>query len=124
MLFYHGADYGKRVRRVVWPGPDRAKFLDSDILREFFDANECNASNDLQVLFFVNTGPGRCIETNAFGAIRNKWEFEDPIRKRECFYIQPLFDEMESIAEFSGAFYTEAEIDRWFKKICSLEKKG
>lgn len=116
-MYYKDTEYSEQIKRVAWPGRDRVKLFDSEILRTFIE--ECNSDNEsnLSVLFHVSTGPGKqCFCKYQNGYESYKWEYIDPFN-RESYFIKPYLEETDSISNFLAAFFTEDEIDKYIKKM-------
>jgi len=115
-IFYKNTVTSEHLKHVVWPGRDRVRIFDSEIMRAFIE--DCNNSeHNLSVLFNVNTGRGQeylCEYQNGYQSYR--WEFIEPLT-REAYYIRPDFNTTESLSDFWAAFFTEEEIDEHIQKI-------
>ena len=116
-MYYKDTEYSEQIKRVTWPGRDRVKLFDSEILRTFIEECNSDAESQLSVLFHVSTGPGkRCFCQYQNGYESYKWEYIDPFN-RESYFIKPYLEETDSISDFLAAFFTEDEIDKHIKKM-------
>lgn len=118
-IYYKQEATSGRIREVHWPGIDRVRFFDSEILRTFLSNTSCNEKGNLSVFFYVLTGPG----TEKLHANDSlwyyKWEYINPF-ERETFFIKPDFRSSDSLADFQAAFFTEDEFDNRIWKICRV----
>ena len=120
-IFYEDTVISERLKHVVWPGRDRVRIFDSEIMRMFIEGCN-NGEHHLSVLFNVNTGRGQehlCEYQNGYQSYR--WEFIDPLT-REAYYIRPDFNTTESLSDFWATFFTEEEIDEHIQKIVAKYK--
>lgn len=124
-MYYQDTEYSEKIKRVAWPGRDRVKIFDSEIMRTFIEECNSNDENKLSVLFHVSTGPGKqrfCKYQNGYESF--KWEFIDPFN-REQYFIKPYFEQTDSLSDFLAAFFTEDEIDKHIKKmVIKYNNKG
>ena len=117
-IFYEDTGTSERTKHVVWPGRDRVRVFDSEIMRAFIE-NSNNGEHNLSVLFNVNTGRGRkylCEYQNGYQSYR--WEFIDPLN-REAYYIRPDFTKTPTLSDFWAVFFTEDEFDEHIQKKLS-----
>lgn len=114
-LFYEDIMASNHIKRVKWPGRDRVRVFDSEVMRGFID--DCsNSEHNLSVLFHVNTGRGQtylCEQES--GYLSYRWEYTNPL-VRENYFIRPDFNATESLSDFYAEFFTEEELDAHIKK--------
>lgn len=120
-LFYENIMASNHIKHVIWPGKDRLRVFDSEVMRGFID--DCNNSEqNLSVLFHVNTGQGKkylCEYQN--GHQSHRWEYINPLI-RENYFIRPDFNTTERLSDFFAAFFTEEEIEEYIQKTVTKYK--
>lgn len=120
-IYYEDIPSPEHIKHVIWPGRDRVKFFDCEIMRAFIE--DCdNSEQNLRVLFNVSTGRGQeYLREYQDGYQSYRWEYIDPLN-REAYYIQPYFDSSNSLSEFYAAFYTEEEFDAYIQRVITKYK--
>lgn len=105
-------EYENNIVRLVWPGKDRIKFLDSIDFSDVID--------QLYIVFHINTGRGKLQLHDPDGYYPwETWEYVDPFHRHPCF-VSLFLDDFNSVSDFYARRYSEEE---FYKKIKCVGKK-
>lgn len=100
--------------RVLWPGRDRVKFLDSIDFSKY--------GKKIHIYFHVSTGKAyrRLIESDDF-CDRESWNYIDPFHREQLFFYLDL-DSFQSSREFYALPYSEESFYRKLRNAAKNQK--
>lgn len=110
-VLYYTEEPGTNRIRVLWPGRDRIKFLDSIDFSKY--------GKNIHVYFHISTGKGyrRLIESDYFYD-RESWNYIDPFH-REQLFIHLDLGSFQSLRDFYAFSYSE---ESFYRKLRSAAK--